>query len=189
MSRDGRILAAVGRDDYVRFFEREGSQLCLRQLLLLPQELQQIVGRLTVVRLSPRCLETPEDRTQPGKGPLPLLLLSDGVRLIVLDPGVSLQSMNGSRGDKDAFQRYVVADYHLGDRFGKLTYTDFLLDQHRILVCFELGVHASILSLSKPNRDDIADVKFNDSQGWHCLLTSHMLLCCFESKATTVSLC
>lgn len=148
----------------MRFFERDGSQLCLKQLFLLPQELQQMISRLIVVTLGPRPLETPENRNQPGKDPLPLLLLSDGVRLIVLDPEVSLQSMNGSRVDKDAFQRYIVADYHLGDRFGKLTYADFL-DRHHVLVCFELGAHASILSLSKPNRDDIGDVKFNDSQG------------------------
>ena len=164
MSRDGRILAAIGRDDYVRFFERDGSQLFLRQLLLLPQELQQIVSRLTVVGLSPRCLKIPEDQTQSGKGPLPLLLLSHGARLIVLDPEVSLHGIKGSRDNKDAFQRYIVADYHLGDRFGKLTYADFL-DRHHILVCFELGAHTSILSLLKPNRDDVPDVKFNDSQG------------------------
>ena len=165
MSRDGRVLAAIGRDDYVRFFERDGSHMCLRALLLLPKELQQMVSRLTVVKLSPDCPGVPRDPDSSANMPLPLLLLSDGDRLVVLDSAMCREGLDGSRGNQDAYQCCIVADYHLGDRFGKLTCADFLLDRDHVLVCFELGAYASILSLTKLSRDDISDVKFNDSQG------------------------
>ncbi|RMZ75206.1 hypothetical protein DV738_g5583, partial [Chaetothyriales sp. CBS 135597] len=60
---------------------------------------------------------------------------------------------------------YVVADYSLGAQFGKLTYADFILDQFHVLLLFDMAPHASILSLTGPQREDIASIKFSGEQG------------------------
>ncbi len=90
---------------------------------------------------------------------LPNLLLSDGTRLLTLNPNALLHTSNSIPSSK-----YVVADYQLGDQFGKLAYADFLLGDAYVLVIYEMG-HASILSLLGPQREDIPCIKFGNHQG------------------------
>ena len=59
---------------------------------------------------------------------------------------------------------HVVADYQLGDQFGKTSHATFVLGAEHVLVMFETGAHASIISLTRPYRDDIPNVKFNSER-------------------------
>ena len=49
----------------------------------------------------------------------------------------------------------------LGDQFGKVSYANFFLGTSHVIVLFEMAANASILSLSKPQRDEIPSVKTN----------------------------
>ena len=95
-------------------------------------------------------------------------MLSDGNRLIVINPNELLRSSSSSVGRNGTSPPCIVADYHLGDQFGHLSYADFILNSQRVLVHFETRVHASILSLTKAQRDDIPGVKFSSDLSFAC---------------------
>jgi hypothetical protein len=120
---------------------------------LFPKNLAQFAAHISWVKWAPN--DNPDS--------IPFLLLSDGSRLLVIDPAVLRESAPGT-GVSSGTQPYLVADYHLGDQFGKLTYADFLLSPIHVVVMFEMGSHASILTLDKPQRDDIPEIKFNNKR-------------------------
>lgn len=61
---------------------------------------------------------------------------------------------------------FTVADFVFPGAFGEITACDFAFNCDSVLVLFDLAPHASILSLSKARRDDIANRKFSTSQGY-----------------------
>jgi hypothetical protein len=120
---------------------------------LFPKNLAQFAAHVSHVKWAP-------DHAQDS---ITFLLLSDGSRLLVIDPAVLSNSTLGT-GFSSGTQPYLVADYQLGDQFGKLTHADFLLDSRHVVVMFEMGSQASILTLDKPQRDDIPDFKYNSKR-------------------------
>jgi hypothetical protein len=127
----------------------------LREIVyfLFPKNLAQFAAHISWVKWAP----TEHENS------IPFLLLSDGSRLLVIDPSVLSNSASATVSSSGT-QPYLVADYQLGDQFGKLTYGDFLLDSRHIVVMFEIGSHASVLTLDQPQRDDIPDIKFNSKR-------------------------
>jgi WD40 repeat protein len=120
---------------------------------LFPKNLAQFAARVSHMKWAP----------DHGQDSIPFLLLSDGNRLLVINPAVLSNSASGPEFQSEN-QPYLVADYQLGDQFGKLTYADFLLDSKYVVLMFEMGSQAPILTLDKPQREDIPDVKFNSKR-------------------------
>jgi hypothetical protein len=86
------------------------------------------------------------------------LLVSDGQRLVVLcidlHPGLA---------SEPACQ--ILADYDLGSQFGKIAFEDFVFSHEYVLLLHTVGVQASIISLTHPERHDIANIKYPDNRG------------------------
>jgi hypothetical protein len=122
------------------------------------------------------------------------LLLSDGKRVIALSTEVrprvcsgithacnsitvgkiltgvpqvrSPKMMPRSNDDNDDEPRSnILADYSLGEHLGELSLVEFVFDHRHALVISAVGASAAILSLSRPQRDDIPYVKFCNASG------------------------
>jgi hypothetical protein len=108
---------------------------------------------LTVLKWSP----LPDDQSC-----LPWLLLSDGLRLLVLNVERFLDLAQDHSSSSPA---YIAADYDLGEHSGKLSFADFIFNFNHVLVIFESSGIASILSTTRAQRDDIQNVKFSGPRG------------------------
>ena len=124
----------------------------LQQLLARPSSFKWAPSSGTISRQS-------ENHSQDTV--IPLLLLSDQFRLVVLNPNRIVAEYKESFARNGNSPGYIIADYQLGDQFGKVSYANFFLGTSHVLVLFEMAANASILSLSKPQRDEIPNVKSN----------------------------
>lgn len=91
------------------------------------------------------------------------LLLAGGSRLIAVEAGIphnlaSTTPATISRAD-------VLVDYQFETQYGKIVNADFVLNHNQALVTFDMSTHASIVSLTKPQREDIPSPKFATNQG------------------------
>lgn len=120
----------------------------------LPKISTSFLAQLAFVKWAPT--------TDTDEESLPWLLLSDGIRLVVVNPEAMLEQARDLGNNKST---YVAADYQLGDQHGKLAYAEFVLGSSHVLALFEHSGTASILSTQRSQRDDIPSVKFNDVQG------------------------
>jgi WD40 repeat protein len=93
-----------------------------------------------------------------GSDDCPWLLLSDGSRLIVANPQIWIA--NTRTGLNANVNSAVVADYDLGDHFGKLLFADFVLGQSKVLTLFEANGSAVFLSTTKSSRQEVPTVKY-----------------------------
>ena len=156
-------MAAIKQNfvlDILAISDRECRYLCH---YLLPKSLHTLITQLTTIKWAPTgSTATPAQVHNISTSQLPYLLLSDGIRLIVLNPNFLRLGLVGYSVPPAL---YVVADYQLGERYGKLTYADFLLGSLHVLATFELASHASILSVAHPRRDELAKTKFADDRG------------------------
>lgn len=103
-----------------------------------------------------------------GADNIPWLLLSDGSRLVVLNPEGLLSTDLGASDIRSP----IAADYQLGDQLGKLAYADFVLGRDHVIVLFEVSGSAAMLSTSRAERDDLVNVKFPSSRA---IVRSHNL--------------
>ena len=85
------------------------------------------------------------------------LLVSDGRRLVILSIDLDLV-------DTRKTACIVSANYDLGEQYNDLSMAEFVFSHQYALVVQPLGLHASILSLSRPERRDIPNVKFADQR-------------------------
>lgn len=86
--------------------------------------------------------------------------MSDGARMVVVNPATLLVDDLISSNSASC----IAADYQLGDQFGRLLYADFALGKDHVIMLFEVGSGASILSLLRAQRDDLVNVKFSSSR-------------------------
>ena len=86
------------------------------------------------------------------------LLVSDGQRLVVLCIDLHL-----GVASEPACQ--ILADYDLGSHFAKFAFGDFIFSHEYVLLLQTVGIQASIMSLTHPERHDIANIKYPDSRG------------------------
>jgi hypothetical protein len=148
----------------LRLIEGDG----VRELVgaLLSKSLQDCVSHLSILRWASTANSVgPTSRIEVKHGLMPLLLLSDGFRLVVLDPNEFAHNFAVPATKNGESPRYLIADYQLGDQFGRLSHATFMLDSEHVMVLFETGVHASIFCLTKPQREDIPNIKFNTGRG------------------------
>ncbi|EXJ92595.1 hypothetical protein A1O3_01147 [Capronia epimyces CBS 606.96] len=101
------------------------------------------------------------------------MLLSNGSRVVAVStdlPGPSPSPMLSRGGHDETTMTMtkpdILADYELGTQYGKLSLVEYVFDHRHALVMFEFGTTAAILSLVKPQRDEIAHVKFSDSRSF-----------------------
>ena len=93
------------------------------------------------------------------------LLLCDGNRVIALSTELSNNRSvpaNGHHADEGPSN--ILADFELGNQFGRITFLDFIFSHRHALILFETCSHASIVSLTKFQRDDVVNPKFPDSR-------------------------
>jgi hypothetical protein len=150
VSQNGRYVALVSPAQALQIIQLgdEGASMLLYRAAL-PSISPTFLNQLLVLRWSPTTL---------GDNRIPRLLLSDGSRLVVINPEILIASDTDTR-------RSIVADYQLGDQFGRLAYSDFFLSQEHVVVVFEAG-GASILSTASAQRDDITNIKFPSSRSF-----------------------
>jgi hypothetical protein len=86
------------------------------------------------------------------------LLVSDGQRLIVLCVELDLRSTCEAACT-------ILADFDLGTRLGRFSFADFVFSHEYAIVLDLAGIQASILSLTNPERHDIANIKYPDKRG------------------------
>jgi hypothetical protein len=137
------------------------------QVLLtpLPKTTHQVLSHLITFKFGSWKSNSSAATVNDASPELPLLLFSDGIRLIIVNTTELAPNMGWSTSVTPSPTTGVIADYHLGDQFGKLSYAAFVFNDKRILTLFELGASASMLSLSKPHRDDIPGPKFQSDRG------------------------
>lgn len=94
------------------------------------------------------------------------LLLSDCNRIITLTLELAQGESLNDRLPAEESAADVVADIDIGSQYGKITLVDFVFSHRYILILFEMNTHASIISLTKLQRDDIPAAKFPDSRAF-----------------------
>ena len=94
-------------------------------------------------------------------------MLSDGNRVIALSTELSNYRLTAD-GDQQAEEApsNILADFELGNQYGKIVLLDFVFSHRHALLLFETCSHASIISLTKFQRDDILNPKFPDSRSF-----------------------
>lgn len=91
------------------------------------------------------------------------LLLSDGRRVITLSTDLRVPSMMPGFVEDIGSKSNILADYELGGHFGKLTLLEFVFDHRHALLMFEHNASATLLNLTRPQRDEISHIKHSDS--------------------------
>jgi len=137
-----------------------------------PKSTRSFLQDCHILRWSPETLPIPTDAdevlsntTSECDFGLRWLLLSDGHRLIALSTDLkSPRMMPRTYDNEECKPSNILADYELGGQLGKVSLAQFVFNHRRALVMFEYGGTAAILSLTKPQREDIPHVKFPDSR-------------------------
>lgn len=86
------------------------------------------------------------------------LLASDGQRLIVLCIDLNLRVSSGTAC-------MILADYDLGSHLGRFSFADFIFNHEHAFLLQNEGIQGSIISLTRPERQDIMNIKFSDGRG------------------------
>lgn len=86
------------------------------------------------------------------------LLVSDGQRLVFLSIRLSLHGDSETECD-------VIIDLDLGSHFGTISFAYFVFSHEYAIVLQGVSIQASIISLTRPERHDIANIKYADNQG------------------------
>lgn len=86
------------------------------------------------------------------------LLVSDGRKLVVL-------CIDLDAGAQQSASSSLVAELDLGTHLGKFALLDFAFGHEHVLVIDALAIQASIVCLTRPERLDIANIKYADGRG------------------------
>jgi hypothetical protein len=158
ISQDGKYVALVHPSQFLQVL-RLGDDESLKILYAgsLPKIPASFLTRLVVLRWSPTSGDKNNDDA-------PWLLLSDGLRLVIVN--VEALASNALNASTSTSPSSIVADYQLGDQFGRLAYADFFLGKDHVVVLFEVSGSASILSTYDARRDDIANVKSSSARSF-----------------------
>lgn len=165
-------MAVVNPDDAIRIVHLSKVGAARPGLVVarvtVPVSARQLVRQSHILRWSPEAvisqgLHVDSPTTQDME--TIWLLFSNGKRAMVLSLDLSSPS-NGSTNviEADATAS-IVADYQLGDQFGRLTFLDFVLDHRHALAMFEFSPSAIMLDLTRPQRVELAGVKYSDAKG------------------------
>jgi hypothetical protein len=87
------------------------------------------------------------------------LLVSDGQRLIIFCIDLDL---NGAPETSCT----ILSDFDLGTHLGRLSFADFVFSHEYAVVLPVVGIQASIMSLTRPERHDITNIKYPDTRSF-----------------------
>lgn len=165
VSQDGHYVASISPQYCLRLFRLSEGGIREFGNSPLAKGLHQLIARLSVFRWAP-ATDSISHVSESGDAVMlmPLLLLSDGARLVVINPNKLATDSNEPTAKNGTSADHIVADYQLGDQFGKMSHATFVLGADHVLITFEMGAHASIISLTRPYRDDLPNVKFNSDR-------------------------
>ncbi|KAK5051542.1 hypothetical protein LTR84_003194 [Exophiala bonariae] len=166
ISPNGRILAIVTPDPKIHLLDLtdtvHGDTVITR--LRLPVHAKGFLQDCHIIRWSPEfMLDDDADSTTTSEADLgrTWLLLSNGRRVVAVSTDIWLPGMmRGVDGDSGS-KSNILADYDLGAQFGKLTLLEFVFDHRHALLMHEHGGSATLLSLTRPQRQEIPHIKNN----------------------------
>ncbi|KIY02433.1 uncharacterized protein Z520_02572 [Fonsecaea multimorphosa CBS 102226] len=175
LSPDGKSLAVIAPDERIHLIDLCEAAKGRRFIngLRLPKADRTFLRTCTILRWSPETVISPERQAAEeimsatssecdfGKS---WLLLSDSKRLIALSTDVRTPNMMSEVNDETGVKSNILADYDLGGQLGKLGLVEFVFNHRHALVMFEFGSVAAILSLTRPQRNDIPHIKFSDAR-------------------------
>lgn len=128
------------------------------------RKVQKVLAQAEILRWSPEVFSTShssvgDTATDPQSHLLRAwLLVSDGQRLIVF-----VVDLNTDGAPK--VECKVLADYDLGSHLGKFSFADFVFSHEYAIVLQKVGIQASIISLTRPERHDIMNIKYAGLRG------------------------
>ena len=156
LSDDGHFIAIVTSTHELRIIEVvDANNVSVLFQGSLPKIPSTVWDKLVVLRFAPPPID--------DRAAVPWLIASDGSRLLVLNIQHLLNCVQDLGSNTSAF---VAADYDLGgQQFGRLQYADFAFSNEHVFALFEASGNASILSTSRPHRDDIPGIKFASGRG------------------------
>ncbi|KIX07231.1 uncharacterized protein Z518_01884 [Rhinocladiella mackenziei CBS 650.93] len=173
LSPDGKFLAAVAPDQRIHLINLAEAAYGHQYItaLKVPRSTRSFLEKCNILRWSPETVvpsaqadEAWSNTTSECEYGLTWLLLSDGKRLIAVSTNLQTPRMMLGLDDEAAAKSNILADFELGGQFGRLSLVDFVFNHRHALVMFEFGTNAAVLSLTKPEREEIPHVKFPDSR-------------------------
>ncbi|KIW35041.1 uncharacterized protein PV07_01768 [Cladophialophora immunda] len=175
LSPDGKSLAVIAPDERIHLIDLCEAAKGRRFIngLKIPKSARAFLRTCTILRWSPETMISPEREAAEevlsatssecdfGQS---WLLLSDSKRLIALSTDIRTPKMMSQVDDETGVKSNILADYDVGGQLGKLSLVEFVFNHRHALVMFEFGSVAAILSLTRPQRNDIAHIKFSDAR-------------------------
>ena len=147
-----------------------GSRVVRR--IVLPKAARSFPGRANLLIWSPRTINSANDGNTTTTSEMAFdtawLMLSDGNRVIAFSTELKRPGM-GDYGDDspgDVEKSNILADFEIGNQYGRITVLDFVFGHRHALLLFEMNTHASIVSLTKLQRDDVLGTKFSDARSF-----------------------
>lgn len=176
LSPDGKYLAAIAADERVHLISLAEAAHGRRFIttLKVPRSTRAFLKECYLLRWSPETMSLSADidaeevlsnTTSECEYGTTWILLSNGSRLIALSTALRSPSMMPGAVD-ELHKSNILADYDLGGQYGKLSLVEFVFNHRHALVMFEVGTTAAVLSLVKPQRNEIAHVKFANAQSF-----------------------
>jgi hypothetical protein len=168
ISPDGKTLALITPDQKIHLLDLSdtihGDTPVTR--LKLPIHTRPFLQNCHIIRWSPEFMFN-DDINSTAASEVAFgttwLLLSDRKRVIALSTDLRIPSMMPRFDEENVSKSTILADYELGGQFGKLTLLEFVFDHRHALLMFEHGTSATLLSLTRPQRDEISHIKQSDS--------------------------
>lgn len=166
VSPDGKILAIVAPDAKIHLLDLtdtvHGDIAVTR--LRLPAQAKAFLQGCHIIRWSPEfMLDNDANSTTTSEADLGTtwLLLSNGRRVIAVSTEIRVPRMMPAIAIDGGSKSNVLADYDLGGQFGNLTFLEFVFDHRHALLMYEHGGSATLLSLTRPQREEISHIKHN----------------------------
>ena len=166
-SPDSRYIAAIASSSEIhirRCFSRNESMLCYTAVVS-SKHAQTVLAHAKLLRWSPEVTYSTEatctgEPTAHSENTLlrAWLLVSDEHRLVALCIDLNLPTPTKTSCT-------VLGDFDLGKHLGRFSFADFVFSHEYAIVLQAAGVQASLLSLTRPERHDIANIKYSDSRG------------------------
>lgn len=132
--------------------------------LIHSRQVQKVLAHADMLRWSPEVYSTSESSVGETASDIEghllraWLMVSDRQRLIVLCIDLQLDVTS-----EPACK--ILADYDLGSQLGNFSFGDFIFSHEHAVLLHNLGIQVSIISLTRPERHDIANIKYPDNRG------------------------
>jgi hypothetical protein len=158
-SPDGKFIAAIASPSEIHIsrFPAGPTKTLSYVAVIRSRQVQKVLAHADMLRWSPEVYSASESRVEDHLLRC-WLLVSDGQLLVVLCIDLHL-----GLASEPACQ--ILAEYDLGSHFGKFAFGDFIFSHEYVLLLQAVGIQASIISLTHPERHDIANIKYPDSRG------------------------